>query len=835
MRVNIELSSIQAADTIIVANNRQALAFKKSLANLDRTSRIPQVYAYQSLLEKFWKNSKSNQDKRLLTQLESRILLKKFCEEASVKNPETFIEELIKCHKLCKSYGLEINMFANFASIPTKLFVRIIKRYEKFKAQNNCIDQTDIFNLTLDYQKLLSKNNSQYFRYGFNEPTPEQNKLFKILKCKPLFAKKMDAVSKNLSFLDQESEIKAIASWAKITSIKHPEKQIGIVIPNLNELHHQVKSTFDMEFNSSLLETHKKPYNISLGISLSNYPLIMHLVAVLRLSNQFLNGSIETELLTEIITSPYIKGARSELNNRALLVNKILELSSARIKASDINSLCQECSILNEIFTALNNAKFAKKLTLEESLEAINSILLHWGFTSDRILSSSEYQVYEKYQIESLVLNKLSIFDKTNSLDVALEILVNHLNAVIFQPQSGPANIHILGSLEAEGLFFDFAWVSSMTSNFLPGKVTMPLFIPSKISIDYSLPGTSFELITKESRSTLNNLYHLSENLTFSYSTTFNSREQLPTPYLLFENPQVIHNHQMSFREMESVEDLNAPKIIDFEIKKGVKTLQDQLSCEFKGFSNRLNLKDINDPSIGISKIEQGNIIHKILEGFFNEIRTSSALKELSEAKLDELIEAHSESALNAISESNFKNNERIRLKRIVKQYLTLEKGRDFFEVIETESESQVNLSGLQFTTRIDRMDQLKDGSKLIIDYKTGKNVGLSKLISEPLEQAQLPIYAISNKVDGVAFANINSKDCQFKAITKNKYDLPMSNQSINRMPEWKKQVSQWSKELVNASQQFQNGNASVLPAKNACDYCEYDLLCRVDKADNNG
>ena len=73
------------------------------------------------------------------------------------------------------------------------------------------------------------------------------------------------------------------------------------------------------------------------------------------------------------------------------------------------------------------------------------------------------------------------------------------------------------------------------------------------------------------------------------------------------------------------------------------------------------------------------------------------------------------------------------------------------------------------------------------------------------------------------------------KAITKNKYDLPMSHQSINRMPEWKKQVSQWSKELVNASQQFQNGNASVIPAKNACDYCEYDLLCRVDKADNSG
>ena len=55
-----------------------------------------------------------------------------------------------------------------------------------------------------------------------------------------------------------------------------------------------------------------------------------------------------------------------------------------------------------------------------------------------------------------------------------------NMNAVIFQPQSGSANIHILGSLEAEGLFFDFAWVCSMTSSFLPGKIKMPLFIPPK-------------------------------------------------------------------------------------------------------------------------------------------------------------------------------------------------------------------------------------------------------------------------------------------------------------------------------------------------------------------
>ena len=682
--------------------------------------------------------------------------------------------------------------------------------------------------------KRISLHNGNYFRYGFNESTPEQNKLFEALNCKPLFAEHLESNSRNFAFVEQESELIAIAKWAKRTSNQYPEKQIGIVVPNLNELQHKVKSIFDLEFSSNLVEIHKKPYNISLGISLSDYPLIKHLISILRLSSQFQNGSVDTETLTKVVTSPYIKGAMIELNNRALLTNKISQLSATRIKTNKILSLCDGCPSLKEIFIKLNDANLTKKITLELSLDSMNSFLLIWGFTSDRNLSSSEYQIFEKYQVESLVLNKLSDFHQLTTLDDALKILIEHMNAVIFQPQSGSANIYILGSLEAEGLFFDFAWVSSMTSSFLPGKIKMPLFIPPKTSVEYCLPGTSFELITKESEITLNNLQNLSKNLTFSYSTYSDSREQIATPYLLFEDPQQIEDPQVTPREMELIEDFIAPKIKNLEIKKGVKTLQDQMGCEFKGFINRLNFQEINDSVIGISKLEQGNIIHNILERFFNEVSSSSELKELSETRLDELIETHSENALQEIPQSNFRINEKVRVKKVIKQYIDLEKNREFFEVVGTESEAQVDIAGLKFSTRIDRMDRLKDGSKLIIDYKTGKNIGISKLINQPLEQAQLPIYAISNEVDGVAFATINSQDSKFKAITKNKNDLPMSSQSINRMPEWKKQVSDWKDELVQASQKFQNGHAEVLPSSHACDFCDYDLLCRVDKSGND-
>ena len=49
-------------------------------------------------------------------------------------------------------------------------------------------------------------------------------------------------------------------------------------------------------------------------------------------------------------------------------------------------------------------------------------------------------------------------------------------------------------------------------------------------------------------------------------------------------------------------------------------------------------------------------------------------------------------------------------------------------------------------------------------------------------------------------------------------------------MPEWDIQLMEWHLALNSASDDFQNGIAKVLPAKNACEFCDYDLLCRVEK-----
>ncbi len=69
-------------------------------------------------------------------------------------------------------------------------------------------------------------------------------------------------------------------------------------------------------------------------------------------------------------------------------------------------------------------------------------------------------------------------------------------------------------------------------------------------------------------------------------------------------------------RKLNYIDDHKAPNIDDYTIKQGIKTLQNQMSCAFKGFVGRLGIDDFDTPHIGINRQQQGKLIHKVLETF---------------------------------------------------------------------------------------------------------------------------------------------------------------------------------------------------------------------------
>ncbi|MGE4594656.1 MAG: PD-(D/E)XK nuclease family protein [Gammaproteobacteria bacterium] len=832
MRVKLDLSNIQANDTIIVANNRQALAFKRTIIEQFGAIKMPKIYSYSAFLKKTWSQLNPQESLRLLSDYEFRLLFSEFINDSAVQNPSAVTDEAIKCYRLMKTHFISKEKIINYHSSLGSLFVNWIDKLSQVKKQSQFIDSSDLFlEISRALEGLISAGN--YYHYGIKKPTPEQSKLFNLLQSQELKAAQANEVCKAISYPTIEAELQCIAEWSREKSSSNPLHQIAVVIPNLGELQHKVSSIFDEVFDCHATETQQKPFNISLGNSLSQYPLIRHLFKVIGLSNEIMRGSVELDSLCQVIPSPYIKGANIEANNRSLLINRLLGRGKSSFSTKRLIALMADCPILKEQILSISQIKSKQRASSEDWLQSLYQLLDIWAFGSDRALSSGEYQLFEKFQNESLILNQNPVFKRQMTFEECIDLLRRHFDAVIFQPQSGDANIHILGALEAEGLHFDAVWASNMTSDFLPGVVKFPLFIPANVCREFHLPSSTFDLIQTNAISTLNELKGLSGNINFSFAETNDGREQIATPLLDFEpctENAVITPQNLA---LITVKDACAPRLKNSTIKQGVQTLQDQMSCSFKGFVRRLKIQEFESDHLGFDRAEQGVLIHKILETLFTEISTAKALKELSDESINRLIEFHTMSAIGAI-EQNYQVIEKDRIARVIKQYLALEKQRLDFEVVATESVVDVCIEGLSFTTKLDRMDQLANGDRLIIDYKTGQSA-LSQITGEVIEQAQLPIYAISNEVNGVAFAQINASECVFKTVARDREILPSSKQAQTKMPDWDEQLNTWRETLSKASLSFQQGVADVLPEKNACNYCDYDLLCRVEKTLGHG
>ena len=832
MRVKLDLSTIQANDTIIVANNRQAIALKHTIFAQLGAKKMPNIYSYPSFLRHLWGNLNPQRKVRLLSDSELGAMVSLILKENGASNLGTLTKEVVKCYRLIKTHFIDERKITSYQNSANTIFLECLSQFRQAKKKSLLIDSTDIFCKIISSIETFNHQGST-FHYGIKRPTPEQEKLFTAIRSQALKPVKTINNLKTSSYPTLEAELKEAAEWSKTKHKANPNETIAIVIPSLNELQHKVRSIFDEVFESHGTETHTKPYNISLGQPLLSYTLIRHLFKVIELSHELNKGIVELSTLMQVIPSPYIGGASSEENNRALLIVRLLSLSKNRLNTKHLFKLMESCPILLEKMLIISQMQYGQKSTTEHWLKVFYQFISALSFGVDRSLSSCEYQLFEKFQHESLLLNQVSETSNKISLDNCIEQMRNHFNSVIFQPKSGSANIHILGALEAEGLDFDAAWVTGMNSRYLPGVIKFPLFIPAAICAEFQLPLCSFEQIQKSATNTLQELKNLSNNVRFSYAKTIDGREQIATPLVDFEANVERTKVTSKYPAIKSQDDHQAPQIKSLTIKQGVQTLQDQMSCPFKGFVRRLKITEFEPEHLGLNRAEQGTILHTILEALFSEITSSAKLKELSDHELSRLIETHTNNAIGQI-EKNHQVVEKSRLSRIIGQYLELEKQRIEFEVESTESVVDVCISGLQFTTKLDRMDKLPTGDRLIIDYKTGQSA-LSQIAGNTIEQAQLPIYAISNQVEGVAFSQISASECSFKAITKDRDCLPTSKQSRSKMPDWAEQLSRWQNQLNKASDDFQQGAASVAPEKKACDYCDYDLLCRVEKTLNHG
>jgi probable DNA repair protein len=282
----------------------------------------------------------------------------------------------------------------------------------------------------------------------------------------------------------------------------------------------------------------------------------------------------------------------------------------------------------------------------------------------------------------------------------------------------------------------------------------------------------------------------------------------------------------------------------------GTGILKDQALCPFRAFVHyRLRGHELDRSQPGIDAMTRGDLLHRVLEYFWRDVGNQQRLLELGQDTLTDKIGEHVEQAIDDIFAGQSRPAETLldlekdRLTGLVGEWLTdVEAVRSTFEIHELEQEHFEQIGPLKIRTVVDRIDRLVDGSRVVLDYKTGTSK-VDGLLGERLLEPQLPIYAVAasdSKADGVAFAQVRRGDCRMLGIARDDGLLPKVPGVRNSKPlqelgvgDWTQLLGYWRQQLEQLATDFVSGEARVEPVSydKACQYCDLAGLCRIGEA----
>jgi RecB family exonuclease len=168
--------------------------------------------------------------------------------------------------------------------------------------------------------------------------------------------------------------------------------------------------------------------------------------------------------------------------------------------------------------------------------------------------------------------------------------------------------------------------------------------------------------------------------------------------------------------------------------------------------------------------------------------------------------------------------------------WLEEDKKRGSFTVIAVEEKRKIQIGDLTLTTRLDRVDELDDGRRIIIDYKTNAP-SVATMLGDRPEEPQLPLYLVTAEPEAVAvaFAQVKAGDMCFAAVVRDSDLLPGvkalgESRYRERYGSWEDLVTAWRISLDCIAAGFASGRAEINPRKypDTCRNCDARPVCRV-------
>lgn len=809
-----------------------------------------------------------NQDgKILLTDLQERCLWEKIiidsCLTPTLLHPDELAKLTKEAHTILQLWQIPLTSLEPFqAQLEVKCFIEWIDRFQKMNQEKNSITAAALpsYLKMQDQQKPLCLPN-KIILTGFDTHNPATENLFNQLKNRVQIEKFEPTLSEScaqqIMLDDTETELITMAKWLKIQWEKNPAAKLGCVIPELSSMRTQVERVMTTVFCIDNIlptkTTQYPPFNISAGKSLAEQGMIHTALKILTFCHQ----PLPIEAIASLLQSPYLcrddiavcQGAKIDAllrkeNRLSVSLSDLLRYEKTPVSRWRALLFCAK---------EKENAKDTPSAWANHFLALLKTV--HWPGSHTQ--SSEAFQALEKFKKLLHSFSQLDFIFDAITYAHALQLFNTIAHDTIFQPKSHDEPIQIMGTLEASGILFDAVWVLGLHDGIWPQAAKPHPLIPYAIQQQYQTPHATAarELLFCEQLT--NRLANCAKHVIFSSprkngdQLLFSSR--LITPFPVITENIIAHNeieNSIPVAKKEILLDEKANAIREFSaIVGGSGIIKLQALCPFRAFASvRLKAQALNKPVLGIHPITKGILVHHILFSIWGILKTQEVLSQLSDAALHQLIETTIDKTFSdkpyqmLISENSaFFDIEKKRLQALIYDWMQIEKARPAFRVHALETSQPITINQLPLTIRLDRIDELSDGSFLLMDYKTGKN-NINAILKDALTEPQLPIYAIfheeNKKFDAVAFAGVNSADmgfngiaCENKMVEKNKtYYIESIDQKKNelKIENWQALLSHWKKTIVKLADDFCDGDARVAPHEpGVCEQCEMKTLCR--------
>jgi probable DNA repair protein len=753
-----------------------------------------------------------------------------------------------------------------------------LKQNETYQEIRNFNEWSNQFNDYCLDNKLLSRNgfieyfikkqkefgiidNQELLLVGFDDNSPLYENLINALKERnelKNYKTKEEKLKKQrkIECENVEDEIKEVIKWIKENS----KKKLLIISPALSRFQIKLQNEIDREIQPDIYSEYNKNniYNSNLKRPLSNEPIITAAISLLKLNSpHYIKPKLiyESILFNNWIDSEDYK-YREQLGNYIkdkklpkISINSLKKLieNDSKLKGLKLDSLTKTLILIEK-----NQASWSKKKDLNEWITLTEE---YWIET--KVNKINNLLSFEINNINSLFksLNQLKnnkIINYTVTFEEYWEILFTQLENSPAPKGANDFYIDINGFAENPIKKYDAVWLMNMNTNLWPGKTEFNPFIPKKLQKKYHIFDEIH--IKKIDKVRLNRLNSFGSDITISYSKKDVGTLLFPTPgYFEGEDVEKIISKTKEINNkkyLEKIKDDKAPEILgsDIKISDGFRCLENFQVCPAWSFyENRLHARPYQeDDQEEISKMSRGNLIHELLEKFWKDHKSSINLAKMSEKVLKKNIEILIHDVMSSyqlnkpyISPSQIKL-EGDYFKNLLYQWLCYEKlERPRFSVIESEQKYLVKIGQINFNVKIDRIDQYEDGSRLLIDYKTGSEVPISQWKKSPITSLQMPIYIVFTGIENISAAGIgyvHNNDVKLVGLSsyaQEPIDGTITVFSKEKLKthedQWSDLLASWEVDIYKLASGYLSGDARVIYNKeDELKYCSVKPLLRI-------